>query len=207
MIAAGTTGGWAARLRQGYGIARSLAIYRARPWRRRRALALYAQFVAKDALCFDLGAHLGDRTGYFRALGARVVAVEPQPELIAVLQRLYGRDPGVTLVEAAVGARPGTATLYRDPVNPTVATLSERFRRQVAASPAFAGVRWREARTVPVTTLAALIERFGLPDFTKIDVEGFEAEVLRGLNRPLPALSLEYVAASLEPALEALNQL
>jgi FkbM family methyltransferase len=194
-------------LRRSYGLARSTAIYRARPWRERRALALYRQFITPDTLAFDIGAHLGDRTRYFRTLGARVVAVEPQAELAARLRRAFRGDSGVTVLSDALGAAAGQALLHRDPMNLTLASLSQEWTQALEASAAFKGVRWRESRRVSITTLDALIDRFGLPAFAKIDVEGFEAEALRGLNRPLPALSFEYVTVSLEPALGALKRL
>lgn len=193
-----------ARLAELGGLLRSFLTYR-RPGRQRGLRRLYARFVAEGDLVFDVGAHLGDRTTAFRSLGARVVALEPQPRLADWLERLVGRHPRVTVRREAVGAAAGRADLAVSRSNPTVSTLADRWRKRIPdANPGFRDVRWEDSVEVPVTTLDALIEEFGVPSFCKIDVEGFEAEVLSGLSRPLPALSVEFVAGSLEVPLRCI---
>jgi FkbM family methyltransferase len=194
-------------LRHRYGIFRSTLIYRGNPLKQRRARAFYRQFIAPGDLCFDVGAHLGDRTAHFLKLGARVVAVEPQPRLLAGLTRRFGGHPRVVLIGAALGAAPGRATLAIDPANPTVATLSPDYIAEAGKSRGFRHVRWREQVEVDVTTLDALIAVHGLPRFCKIDVEGYEHAVLEGLSHPLPGVSLEYLPAALDPALVAIARL
>jgi FkbM family methyltransferase len=194
-------------MRRAYGLARSSLIYRANLLKLRRARVFYRRLIAPGDLCFDIGAHLGDRTAHFLKLGARVVAVEPQPMLLAMLKRRFTGNPRVTLVPAALGATRGRAQLAIDPMNPTIATLSPEFVAQAGATRGFRRARWREQIAVEVATLDDLIAAHGVPNFCKIDVEGYEHAVLEGVSRPLPGLSIEYLPAALDPALMAIARL
>lgn len=188
------------------GVARSLRVYRLDPRHARGLRRFYVPFVPEGSLVFDVGAHVGDRTAAFRALGARVVAVEPQPMLVRVLSLLHGRDAGVTLEPVALGAAAGSATLHVNSANPTVSTRADAFISATAEAPGWEGQRWDAVITVPGTTLDALIARHGMPSFIKVDVEGFEAEVLSGLTRRPDALSFEIVTAARAAAQAALTE-
>jgi len=180
------------------GLARSLAIYHAIPFRQRRLKGLYRRFIVAGDLVFDVGAHAGNRVRAFAALGCRVVAVEPQPDFVWLLRALFGRSAQVTIVAAAVANVPGRRSLAVSERTPTVTTLATDWRDARARDPDFSGVHWNQRIEVETVTLDGLIERFGVPAFIKIDVEGSEHAVLSGLGRPVPALSFEYLPRALE---------
>jgi len=155
-------------------------------------LRLYRSLVPPGGLVFDVGANVGRRVRVFHRIPARVVAIEPQPRCVAVLNRLFGGHPQTTIEPVAVGAASGKADLHLADVD-TISTMDPSFAEATRRSGRFAGHRWSSRAVVPVTTLDALIARHGEPDFVKIDVEGFEAEVLKGVSRPLRAVSVEFV--------------
>lgn len=154
--------------------------------------AFYAQFVRPGDLVFDIGAHVGDRIGSFRRLGARVMAVEPQPLCIRAIREIYAGDEDVVPIEAVCGAHEETVKFYVNSANPTVSTASTEFVKAADGARGWQDQVWDAEIDVPAVTLDALIKTYGTPAFAKIDVEGFEDSVLAGLSHALPALSFEF---------------
>ena len=188
-------------------LARSLRVYHGDAERRARMDALYAKFLKPGDLAFDIGSHVGDRVSSFRRLGARALALEPQPGPARVIRLIHGRDPGVTLVQAAVGDREGEVTLRINKANPTVSTASDEFVRAADGAGGWEGQAWDGTLTVRCLTLDRLIGQHGRPAFIKIDVEGFEDRVLAGLSHPVSALSFEFTTIARNVAQRCLERL
>jgi len=188
------------------GIARSLVTYYGPIWRRRRMEAFYRQFLQAGDLAFDIGAHVGNRVRVFRRIGARVIAVEPQPDFVAVLRLLYGRDPDVFVEASGVASGPGEGKLHLSTRTPTVSTFADSWMDDVQIDRRFQRVRWDSVISVPLVSLDELIARYGEPQFCKIDVEGFEHEVLNGLSQPLAALSFEYIPVAAAQAIACIER-
>ncbi|MGA5299916.1 FkbM family methyltransferase [Nucisporomicrobium flavum] len=188
------------------GLRRSLDFYYGDTRREASMDAFYGRFVRPGDLVFDVGSHVGDHIACFRRLGARVVALEPQPSCMRVLEELYGDEPEVSLVHAACGAEPGTLELHVNSDNPTVSTASSHFIEAAAGADGWHGQRWDGRIEVASTTMDLLIERYGVPAFAKIDVEGFEDRVLAGLSRSIPVLSFEFTTIERDLAARCLQR-
>lgn len=156
--------------------------HRAERERHDRERAFYGSLLAPDSLVFDVGANIGKKTEVFLESGARAVAFEPQAHCVRELEaRCAPWKSRLTTERAAVGEEIGEAILH----------LRNESSEQASLLADWEGTTLAEVR-VPVTTLDAAIEQYGVPDFCKIDVEGFELHVLKGLSQPIPLLSLEY---------------
>jgi FkbM family methyltransferase len=139
---------------------------------RRIKLLFFSQFVRPGDLCFDIGANRGDLTKIFLALGARkVVSVEPQDACAHRLHQIFDKNKEVVIVEKAIADYKGQAELAICEEKNALSTLSDGFK---TTSRYAKDHHWNRTQSTPVTTLDALIQQYGAPDFCKIDVEGAE---------------------------------
>jgi FkbM family methyltransferase len=152
----------------------------------------YSSMVSPGDLCFDIGANIGARTASLLALGAVVVAVEPQPKLAQSLkQQFWGSIAAGNLfvLDKGLDKEPGECTLMFTDDN-SMCSMSETFVNSYTQYNL--NFHAEAPQKVEVTTLDALIETYGVPKLCKVDVEGFDYKVLQGLSYPIEHVSFEF---------------
>jgi FkbM family methyltransferase len=153
------------------------------------SLLFLRSFLKEGDLVFDIGANIGLKTDLYLACGAKVVCFEPQPECVLQLKKKYQDNARVLIEEIGLGSKEGEQELF---LCKEVNALSTFSLEQVDQS-RFSehGYRWEEKIAVPISTLDKMLEKYGSPHYCKIDVENYEFEVLKGLAKPIPILSIE----------------
>jgi FkbM family methyltransferase len=143
-------------------------------------VSFYRDLLPAGGLAFDVGANIGEKSEALLAAGLRVVAFEPNPDVIPELLSRCQPSPNWTLIQVALSKNPGIASFYA-----RTSHESSGFIPDWGGSPA-------HLYHVPVLNLDLAIAHFGVPDFCKIDVEGWELEVLSGLTQKPTILSFEF---------------
>jgi FkbM family methyltransferase len=161
-------------------------------WSRRQEMtAFYSQFVRSGDLVFDVGSNVGEYTEVFLNLGARVVAIEPQQDCVAILRTIRPSDR-LAIEQVALGASEGEAEFYVCDEAPGLSTLSPEWLTVAQNADRTSQHKWNRTIRVPVLTLDRLVAKYGKPRFVKIDVEGSEQAVLSGLTKAPDYLSFEF---------------
>lgn len=147
-----------------------------------------------NALVFDIGANLGYTLELFDKIGCRVIAVEPDLINLNCIRARHSNKKNVTIIPMAVSDTEGEATLYLQDDGDSLHTLSDKWKNYLENP---LNDRWKnllvfsKKRVVQTTTLEALQIKYGAPYYIKIDVEGYEEEVIKGLKTPVSLISFE----------------
>ena len=148
----------------------------------------YGSLIKKNDLCFDVGANVGNRILPLLKLGAKVVAVEPQDGCCKILKHKFGKN--IEIVTKGLGERDCIKNFHISNAN-TISSFSDEWINLVKKH-RFKEYTWNKVIKLEMTTLNRLIEKYGMPKFIKIDVEGYELDVLKGLTIPVEIISFEY---------------
>lgn len=157
----------------------------------------YEGFIYKGMKIIDVGANVGNYSRLFVSMGANVIAVEPQAYCQAILKKRFKQDANFILVESAVGEK-NTFSIIRKSNSHTVASMNEQWIRNVTESNRFITEKWNILETISVITLDDLIAKNFVPDYIKIDVEGYELNVLKGLSHSVNIISFEITLPELK---------
>jgi FkbM family methyltransferase len=164
----------------------------------------YKQFIDSGDLVFDVGANVGNRITPLLEIGARVIAVEPQDYCIKVLEAKFGSR--IKIVKKGLGEKEEKKEFYVADAT-TISSFSTEWIEAVKKD-RFKEFHWKATNKIQLITMDKLISTYGLPKFVKIDVEGYELEVLKGLTQIIPLISYEYTTPEqTDKALACLNLL
>lgn len=175
---------------------------------RKKIVDFFGVFLEKGDLVFDVGANVGDFVDAFLHLGVKVCAVEPNQFCVEELKALYGDNRQFILIDRALGSAAGEGKMYLGEEDMhCVSTLSQEWKEEAQNIAELKKAGWNKQVKVDIITLDSLIEQYGIPKLCKIDVEGFEYEVLQGLTQPIPMFSLEYTPWRIDPAISCIDYL
>lgn len=164
----------------------------------------YSQFLKSGELCFDVGANVGNRIEPMLQIGAKVIAVEPQKKCYEILNKKFGDR--ITIVTKGLSDKEEVKEFYISDAT-TISSFSKEWIDKVKET-RFKYYAWNKVEKVEMTTLDNLINQYGLPAFIKIDVEGYELEVLSGLTKKVKFISFEYtVPEQTDKAIACLQKL
>lgn len=165
----------------------------------------YKQFLKPGDTYYDVGANYGNRIEPLLKYRIRIIAIEPQPECIKYLKKKY--ENRITIIPKGLGEKKGSKTMFLSNAH-TISSFSKEWIKATQDSGRFSMYKWDRTQLMEMDTLNNLILDYGKPQFVKIDVEGYEYEVLRGLSQPIKTISFEYTTPERKKSvIDCINQI
>jgi FkbM family methyltransferase len=145
---------------------------------------------SNQSLIFDIGANKGYKSVIFSKLVKKVVAFEPSEKLYHYLQKRFVNS-NVIIYNLALGSSVCESDFYLVENNEAYNSLNKKHIESITASRGIATIENVMHKKVKVEVVEKFIEKYGVPKYIKIDVEGFEYEVIKGMKTPVPLISFE----------------
>ena len=155
-------------------------------------------------LCFDIGANRGDFTVAALAKGYDVIAIEAAPRVFSKLVSSFIYNPRVTPLRFAVSGLDYQRVEFYEAEEDGLSTLNPDWLTDESLPYAGKPYRTIGATTITLDTLAL---KYGVPDLIKIDVEGAEWSVFKGLSSKMGTVAFEWTWATWTEHLEQLKYL
>jgi len=145
-------------------------------------------------LVFDIGANRGDATLVALSMGARVIAVEAAPRVYKQLVSNFIYNSNVVPLKYAVSNVDNETVTFYEADEDGLSTLNKDWLTDETMP--YAGKPYREV-VVNTTTIDSLVRAYGTPELIKVDVEGAEWLVFKGMAQKYGMLTFEWTDATL----------
>ncbi|MBX3164158.1 MAG: FkbM family methyltransferase [Bacteroidetes bacterium] len=167
----------------------------------------YSDFIFPEMKIIDVGANVGNYSQVFLNLNAKVIGVEPQKFCQNILKKRFRNNQNFKLISAASGAVVSSSIIHKSKSH-TIASMNKNWIGNVTQSNRFKNENWKDEEIVSVTTMDNIIKENFVPDYIKIDVEGYEKEVLKGLNHAVNFISFEITLPEMkQAAIDCVNEI
>ena len=166
--------------------------------------AFFKNIIKSGDLVFDVGANIGDMTDIFLSCGAIVICFEPVKSCVDILNNKFIGNNNVIIHNIGLANTDATIPFYLSNGGSTISTFSYEYTKSGLFTKH--GASWGEGIEISCSTLDTMINKHGIPDFCKIDVEGFELSVISGLSKKIPCISFEMHSTVDQDILNHLNK-
>ncbi|CAM4047654.1 MULTISPECIES: FkbM family methyltransferase [Flavobacterium] len=167
---------------------------------KKREIKFYSNIISNGDLCFDIGANIGAKSKIMLNISENVIAFEPQKSCHLHLEKLKQKNVNFNYLPYAVGAKNEIKKLYLGNYS-EIASLSKKFIKNYTTEKVY----WKDYEFVEVKSFNHLIETYGLPKYCKIDVEGYEFEILSNLNYQIPIIEFEFTGKLIADTLKIID--